>query len=1431
MRVLAGGRTIVPAIRLLLSRLSAALSVLLAIDVHAACNLIPSASKTFRSTLGAISRPFAAPGEFVEVAVDPTRCDGASEGLLPTAAEHVVSIAFTPAGAAARKMVVLSPVDCSTPAVQSALAACPITPTCRSVQPSDLGLVTRAGEPRLSFRFPDTDAEFAGAADGQSLAGPAIVAVTRSGDPLPCGLLAGGATCAGQTGVRACVDQLFAADGTCQPKPDATFPHFTALPTPNNYQADCFQDAPPCTATATQARVAVDAAGNLLMPIHWQGILEQRSGVPVPRILHATLKPPVPFTVPSQVFLASYTPEGQPLPPIFEPKVDPALPPALVALVGTADAPYTVLRINRRFGMCQGGENAGAPCTIDRDCLGGTCPLACVGGSTPGAACTSNANCMGGGTCGALFPDFGAATGGGPFVMSRATPGFCQLPPHAACANAGGCPAPGDACVTYAFEARAPIPLESLTACGGAACGFTVLESVDLKDRNGDGDTLDAVATLRPRSTFLAQALGAPDGFAIGGAPLPACGLTGNPEGRALVEIVDQGFLLQSAATRGDVLAFLESEAGQNACDENGDFDRDDAILRVFKLGPTEATGGFSPAHVVDPEPLIDRRNVVISGGLVFARRSEAGQARNMTACESVRTGGAQATDDDDCDGLSEGAAISAENVVMSADGGVIAFDSTAANVVPGDTNGFLDVFVRSGDPADRGDVTGDGDVADTVLEIVDPVAATFRLTCPARQVVTAGGAAAFLRPEAEGRTPALPGCPTAPRVYGLPDLDGNGSTADQVVHVVTPGGPVQNLARAAGEAAQLKAICVGGFMDGSPCDRQEECNTGTCTPVGRAGESLAIAALCNGGSSAGRSCDTSADCPGATCAPVWVAALVSEAARGSDLNGDNDMSDNVVEVHRLADPPTVWANVGQAADRLGACGGRVAFITPEAAQSADRNADGDQDDRVLQLYDPATSTLTNTEQAALEFICNGRFVAFRTPEWSQGDADLNDDGDPDDPVMQIYDFATATVRNTHQPARVCSFDACDPRFPYRVSPGSVKFLTLECDTTGPDHVPGDDFCFFGTDLNGDGDPDDLVIQVYDVATGVASPIFTPTSGDPFQGGGNSETPDPGVAYVSSGRCLEPAGGSCRTNADCTQPGARCALEEGTRYGFCFNDADCGPLRVCDDNSCKLGACTVDGCATDADCPVGTECIDGICRRDQGVCVTDADCPPAMECWDRPIVPASPDSDVDGVPDHIDNCPFDANTEQTDSDGDRVGDVCDLATCGNGVAEPPDEDCDGLDGACPGQCSDDCLCPTTACANVLPRRPGIVLVKTRAGAGKLRVDLSFDLGTYAGEPLTVELEDSDPGFIAQAELSDLTLASSGKLWRFRSDAPGLQRVRLRTAPPSRTGRFSLDLLARHWFTAAAANQPAADTRVTIRVGTQCFTHVVTRKID
>ena len=51
------------------------------------------------------------------------------------------------------------------------------------------------------------------------------------------------------------------------------------------------------------------------------------------------------------------------------------------------------------------------------------------------------------------------------------------------------------------------------------------------------------------------------------------------------------------------------------------------------------------------------------------------------------------------------------------------------------------------------------------------------------------------------------------------------------------------------------------------------------------------------------------------------------------------------------------------------------------------------------------------------------------------------------------------------------------------------------------------------------------------------------------------------------------------------------------------------------------------------------------------------------------------DSDGDGVDDDLDNCPDDANSDQTDTDGDGEGDACDTDDDGDGVDDNSDQ-CD-----------------------------------------------------------------------------------------------------------------------------------------------------------
>src|SRR5262249_51030370 len=159
-------------------------------------------------------------------------------------------------------------------------------------------------------------------------------------------------------------------------------------------------------------------------------------------------------------------------------------------------------------------------------------------------------------------------------------------------------------------------------------------------------------------------------------------------------------------------------------------------------------------------------------------------------------------------------------------------------------------------------------DTALRVLDTRDSNAAPLTLG-PASATAVFNGKAAFLRPEAAG----APGRP------GGVDLNADGDTTDEVVHLWAGTGAPLNLGRAA--------------TAGAVPDR----------------------------------------CP---------AARVAGAGQGhTDLNGDGDAADAVVEIAPLtATTGADWVNLrqaadSQAADSLDVAGGVVAFITPESAQGS----------------------------------------------------------------------------------------------------------------------------------------------------------------------------------------------------------------------------------------------------------------------------------------------------------------------------------------------------------------------------------------------------------------------------------------------------------------------------------------------------------------
>src|SRR5206468_4081256 len=115
------------------------------------------------------------------------------------------------------------------------------------------------------------------------------------------------------------------------------------------------------------------------------------------------------------------------------------------------------------------------------------------------------------------------------------------------------------------------------------------------------------------------------------------------------------------------------------------------------------------------------------------------------------------------------------------------------------------------------------------------------------------------------------------------------------------------------------------------------------------------------------------------------------------------------------------------------------------AQGNTDLNGDGDRTDRVLQVYRADIAERTNVAQAAEEFVIGEQgLVAFRTLEASQGNEVLNDDADALDGVLQVYDAISRQLFDTNQAVTPCRLEACDPRVPYRVLKDTLKFLTLE---------------------------------------------------------------------------------------------------------------------------------------------------------------------------------------------------------------------------------------------------------------------------------------------------------------------------------------------------------------------------------------------------
>jgi len=421
---------------------------------HASCDMVPVKAK-YGGARGTIDRPFASPGTRVELRH--RTCD-ADDGF-STDSSHRVTLLFEPAGGPTNAVLVTD--DCGTAKTQELIAACDAqllgggTMSCVDGDEAGIEVSGRVGKRILTFTFPDTDARVAAPDDDLTLSGPLTVVATTSDDALPCeALVSGRCRDLADGDTAACIDELYEGDETCDTGVRASpFDHLTALPPPNDFRDACVSSTPPCTAASPAMRLAVDQRGDLLLPMGWTGVLADENGLPVPRILRATWAAPIDTLAPGLV--GTYNVYGVQLPPVFESRIDPALPESVFTLLGSADVATTVLRIAARgdaLRVCSDGPRHQLACNGANDCPEGTCGQAtCSGGANAGTPCDTDAACAGG-ECGARLFDFSGELqdGVGPVVIPRGGAGFCENDPTLPCASDAGC-ASGP-CVQYKLE-------------------------------------------------------------------------------------------------------------------------------------------------------------------------------------------------------------------------------------------------------------------------------------------------------------------------------------------------------------------------------------------------------------------------------------------------------------------------------------------------------------------------------------------------------------------------------------------------------------------------------------------------------------------------------------------------------------------------------------------------------------------------------------------------------------------------------------------------------------------------------------------------------------------------------------------------------------------------------------------------------------------
>ena len=470
---------------------------------------------------------------------------------------------------------------------------------------------------------------------------------------------------------------------------------------------------------------------------------------------------------------------------------------------------------------------------------------------------------------------------------------------------------------------------------GGTLVAFYVDEALQAADLNGDGDMSDYVHHTYDAATGTTSNLGLAAAVSLGG-PL-------------------------SPLVSGNLVPLLVGEPQQGATDLNGDGDTFDKVLFLYDhaMGTTTNLG--------------------------FAVRSQVPAANGRVIfCALESTLGDLNGDSDTLDAVFHAYDVASGTVTNLG----IAGDSTPEKGCFINVQGDI-VALGAREDAEGQDLNGDGDTLDIVAHVHDfSTGVTTSLGLAAPGVVEGSFVLLQVRETSQGQ-----------------DLNGDGdiSSVDRVLHVHdVAAGTTTNVGYDASFTVDGTAAALGvsesaqGYTDlngdGDTADRvlhvYDLAAGGAPTNLG-----LAFAGTPLIGGSV-------------------VSLAVSEASQnGTDLNGDGDTSDIVVHLYDLTTSTTT--NLGFATLGLPWIRGNfVVFDTPES--NGDLNGDGDTLDRVPHVHDLTTGTTLSTGLAGSRFTrpLLGSVVLFSVSETSHGGADLNGDGDTLDEVVHAFDAATSTTTN-----------------------------------------------------------------------------------------------------------------------------------------------------------------------------------------------------------------------------------------------------------------------------------------------------------------------------------------------------------------------------------------------------------------------------------